>query len=301
MTSALLGAAEPVKSVTRKPGAPRTVAIEHAHQTLFVKEASSATARLSPAEGREMDRVGERCCGLDVHKSSVTACVRVVEEGALHQESREFAATTGGLLLLRDWLSSFEVEFVGMEATGVYWKPIYYMLEDDFELWLLNAEHLRHVPGRKTDVKDAEWICQLVEHGLVRPSFVPPKEIRELRNLTRYPKVQIEERTREVQRLEKVLQEAGIKLSCVATRVLGVSGRAMLEALIEGTTDPEVLAELARGRLRSKIPALKEALEGSFSSHHALMASRNLVHRLPRRDHRAVECRDRAGACPFLG
>jgi transposase len=226
-----------------------------------------------------MDRIVERCCGLDVHKSSVTACIRIAEEGGrVRQRTEEFAATTQGLLLLRDWLASFEVELVGMEATGVYWKPIYYMLEDDFELWLLNAEHLKHVPGRKTDIKDAEWICQLLEHGLVRPSFVPPKEIRELRNLTRYRKVQTEERTREVQRLEKVLQEAGIKLSSVATRVLGVSGRAMLDALISGTTDPEVLSELARGRLRSKIPALKEALEGSFSSHHALMASRILAH-----------------------
>jgi transposase len=168
---------------------------------------------------------------LDVHKSSVTACVRILDEdGALHQEIREFATTTRGLLVLRDWLASFEVRLVGMEATGVYWKPIYYMLEDDFELWLLNARHLKNVPGRKTDVKDAEWICQLVEHGLVRPSFVPPKEIRELRNLTRYRKAQIEERTREVQRLEKVLQDAGIKLSSsVATRVLGASGRAFAQ------------------------------------------------------------------------
>ncbi len=165
-----------------------------------------------------------------------------------------------------------------MEATGVYWKPIYYLLEDDFELWLLNARHLNNVPGRKTDVKDAEWICQLVEHGLVRPSFVPPKEIRQLRNLTRYRKAQIEERTREVQRLEKVLQDAGIKLSSVATRVLGVSGRAMLDALISGTTNPEILAELARGRLRSKIPALREALEGRFHPHHALMVGRILSH-----------------------
>jgi transposase len=170
------------------------------------------------------------------------------------------------------------VELVGMEATGVYWKPVYYVLEDDFELWLLNARHLKNVPGKKTDVKDAEWICQLVEHGLVRPSFVPPKEIRELRNLTRYRKRQIEERAEEVQRLEKVLQEAGIKLSSVATRVLGASGRAMIEALISGTTDPEVLAELAKGRLRSKIPALKEALEGSFSAHHAFMVGNILAH-----------------------
>jgi transposase len=137
-----------------------------------------------------MDRVVERCCGLDVHKASVTACVRVPAEsgGSRHQEVGEFSTTTQGLLQLRDWLASFEVELVGMEATGVYWKPIYYLLEDDFELWLLNARHLKNVPGRKTDVKDAEWICQLVEHGLVRSSFVPPKEIRELRNLTRYRK-----------------------------------------------------------------------------------------------------------------
>jgi transposase len=230
-------------------------------------------------QGRDVERIIERCAGLDVHKASVTACVRISHESeGLHQEIREFATTTRGLLLLRDWLASFEVKLVGLEATGVYWKPIYYMLEDDFECWLLNARHLKNVPGRKTDVKDAEWICQLVEHGLVRPSFVPPKEIRELRNLTRYRKALIEERTREVQRLEKMLQDAGIKLSCVATRVLGVSGRAMLDALLSGTTDPEVLAELARGRLRSKLPALGDALEGCFSSHHALMVGKILAH-----------------------
>jgi transposase len=128
-----------------------------------------------------VERIIERCAGLDVHKASVTACVRIPDEdGTLRQEIREFATTTRGLLVLRDWLASFKVRLVGMEATGVYWKPIYYMLEDDFELWLLNARHLKNVPGRKTDVKDAAWICQLVEHGLVRPSFVPPKEIREL-------------------------------------------------------------------------------------------------------------------------
>jgi transposase len=153
------------------------------------------------------------------------------------------------------------------------------VLEDDFECWLLNAGHMKNVPGRKTDAKDAEWICQLLEHGLVRPSFVPPKEIRQLRDLTRYRKRQIEERTREVQRLEKVLQDAGIKLSSVATRVLGASGRAMLDALVEGTADPEVLADLAKARLRKKIPASKEALEGHFSKdHHALMVGRMLAH-----------------------
>lgn len=226
-----------------------------------------------------MEKIVERCAGLDVHKASVTACVRAPgEAGETHQEIREFSATTRGLLQLRDWLASFEVTLVGMEATGVYWKPVYYMLEDDFECWLLNAWHLKNVPGRKTDVKDAEWICQLVEHGLVRPSFVPPKEIRELRNLTRYRRAQIEERTREVQRLDKVLQDAGIKLSSVATRVLGASGRAMLDALVEGTTDPQILAELARGRLRSKLPVLKEAMEGRFSAHHGLMVGRILAH-----------------------
>jgi transposase len=225
-----------------------------------------------------LKRIVERCAGLDVHKASVTACVRAVSGGEVRQEIGQFATTTRGVLQLRDWLASFKVELVGMEATGVYWKPVYYLLEDDFELWLLNARHLKNVPGRKTDAKDAEWICQLVEHGLVRPSFVPPKEIRELRNLTRYRKRQIEERAEEIQRLEKILQEAGIKLSSVATRVLGASGRAMIEALLSGTTDPEVLAELAKGRLRSKIPKLKEALEGNFCAHHAFMVGNILAH-----------------------
>jgi transposase len=229
-----------------------------------------------------LKRIVRRCAGLDVHKASITACVRIgaakKKDEEPHQEIREFDTTTKGLLRLRDWLAAFEVELVGMEATGAYWKPAYYMLEEDFECWLLNARHMKNVPGKKTDVKDAEWICQLVEHGLVRPSFVPPKEIRELRDLTRYRKRQIEERAREVQRLEKVLQDAGIKLSSVATRVLGVSGRAMLDALVDGTTDPEVLADLAKARLRKKIPALKEALEGHFSKHHAFMVGRILAH-----------------------
>lgn len=231
---------------------------------------------------RVLERIAKRCAGLDVHKASVTACVRVAAttegEEPHQEETRKFATTTQGLLELRDWLASFGVTLVGMEATGVYWKPVYYMLEDDFECWLLNARHMKNVPGRKTDIKDAEWICQLVEYGLVRPSFVPPKEIRELRNLTRYRKRLIEERAEEVQRLEKVLQEAGIKLSSVASKVLGASGRAMIEALVEGTTDPEVLADLAKGRLRRKIPALEEALKGNFSAHHAFMVGNMLAH-----------------------
>ena len=226
-----------------------------------------------------MRRMLERCAALDVHKKMVTACARIVKEtGELEELTVEFATMAADLLALRDWLKELGATHVAMEATGVYWKPVYYLLEDDFECWLLNAGHMKNVPGRKTDVKDAEWICQLVEHGLVRPSFVPPKEIRHLRDLTRYRKRQIEERTREVQRLEKVLQDAGIKLSSVATRVLGASGREMLDALVEGTTDPEVLADLAKGRLRKKIPALKEALEGHFSNHHAFMVGRILAH-----------------------
>src|SRR6266508_1402708 len=197
-----------------------------------------------------MDRLIERCAGLDVHRDTVAACIRVPAEGGeRHQEVRTFSTTTAGLLTLRDWLASYGVTVVGMESTGVYWRPVYYLLEDDFECWLLNAQHLRNVPGRKTDVADAAWIAQLVEHGLVRPSFVPPREIRELRDLTRYRKAQIQERGREAQRLEKILQDAGIKLSSVASQVLGVSGRAMLGALVQGTHDPGILAELAKGVL----------------------------------------------------
>lgn len=226
-----------------------------------------------------MDRLIERTAGLDVHKASVKACVRVPgNDGGRQSEIRTFRTTTAGLVLLRDWLASHEVTVVAMESTGVYWKPVYYLLEDEFGCWLLNAQHLRNVPGRKTGVADAAWICQLVEHGLVRPSFVPPKPIRELRELTRYRKTLIHERTREVQRLHKLLEDAGIKLGCVASDVLGVSGRLMLEALVGGTTDPEVLADLARGALRKKLAVLREALEGRVARHHRLLVAELLTH-----------------------
>jgi transposase len=226
-----------------------------------------------------MERMVERCAGLDVHRDTVTACVRVPgERERRRQEIQTFATTTRGLLALRDWLAAFAVTLVGMEATGVYWKPIFYTLEDDFECWLINATHIKQVPGRKTDVADAAWICQLVEHGLVRPSFVPPPEIRELRDLTRYRKALIQERSREVQRLEKMLQDAGIKLSSVASQIMGVSGRSMIEALVSGSTDPIALAELAKGRLRAKLPHLQDALQGRFRAHHGVLVGHCLAH-----------------------
>jgi transposase len=226
-----------------------------------------------------VERIYERCCGLDVHKASVTACVRVPERGGGRGELvASFSTVTSDLLALRDWLQGLGVTHVAMEATGVYWKPVWYVLEDEFELLLCNAAHVKNVPGRKTDVSDAQWLSQLLEHGLLRSSFVPPKPIRELRDLTRYRKTLIRERQREANRLHKLLEDAGIKLACVASDVLGVSGRAMLEALIGGERDPEVLAELARGRLRQKLPALREALLGRFGGHHALLASHMLSH-----------------------
>ena len=226
-----------------------------------------------------MEKILERCAALDVHKRQLTACARVPDRRGERAELRaEFETMTPDLLALRDWLKGLGVTHVAMEATGVYWKPVYYLLEDDFELLLVNAQHVKNVPGRKTDVADAQWLCQLLEHGLLRPSFVPPKPIRELHDLTRYRKSLIWERQREANRLQKLLEDANIKLASVATRTLGVSGRAMLAELCEGRNDPEALAELARGKLRKKIPELRRALEGRFSSHHALLASRLLAH-----------------------
>jgi transposase len=199
-----------------------------------------------------MDVVVERCAGLDVHRDNVVATVRVASEdrGRWERHTRTFKATLGGLAELREWLASLAVTLVGMEATGVYWTSVFQALEDRFECWLLNAQHLRNVPGRKTDVKDSEWICDLVAHGLVRPSFVPPPEIRRLRDLTRLRKAQINERSRAIQRLEKVLQDAGIKLTSVASQAYSKSARAMLEALLSGVSDPGQLAELAKARMR---------------------------------------------------
>jgi transposase len=226
-----------------------------------------------------MDRQLERCCGLDVHKETITACVRIVgRSGAATQHVQTFRTTAADLIVLRDWLAAHGVTQVAMESTGVYWKPVFYALESDFTCLLVNAMHIKRVPGRKTDVQDCVWIAQLLEHGLLRGSFVPPAPIRELRDLTRYRKALIHDRTRVANRLHKALEDAGVKLASVASDILGVSGRAMLQALAEGTTDPGVLAELARGRLRGKLPALRAALAGRFRPHHAFIVGQLLAH-----------------------
>jgi transposase len=226
-----------------------------------------------------MDVIVERPAGLDVHNASVMACVRVPGSGRRRVEHvAEFRTTVQGLLALGDWLEAHGVDQVAMEATGVYWKPVWALLEDRFRCLLVNARHVKQVPGRKTDVLDAQWLCRLLEAGLLRASLVPPKPVRTLRNLTRYRKAQIRDRQREMNRLHKVLQDTGIKLDLVATDLMGKSGRAMLDALIAGTTDPAVLADLARGLLRKKLPALREALEGRFDGDHALLVGRILAH-----------------------
>ncbi|HEV2085579.1 MAG TPA: IS110 family transposase [Gemmatimonadales bacterium] len=228
-----------------------------------------------------MDVVLERCAGVDIGKDEVVACVRTPGPGGRgrRKDTRTFPSFTGGLEAMADWFAAEGVTEVVMEATGSYWKPVWYVLEERaFELKLVNAAHVKIVPGRKSDVLDAEWLAELLEHGLLRGSFVPPATIRELRDLTRYRKRLIQAHTAECQRIQKTLEDAGIKLDSVASDVLGVSGRAMLAALVAGERDPEVLAELAKGRLRKKIPELRQALRGRFRDHHGLLIGLCLDH-----------------------
>lgn len=226
-----------------------------------------------------MQAMLERVAGLDVHRDTVAACVRVPGPGSTRQKFvQTFGTTTGDLMALGDWLKVHGVTHAAMESTGVYWKPVYYILEEAFTVLLVNPAHMKNVPGRKTDVKDCEWIAELQEHGLLNGSFIPPKPIRDLRDLTRRRTTVTQERAHEVQRLHSVLQDAGIKLSSVATNIMGVSGRAMIEALVKGTKDAEVLADLAKGRLKAKLGELRKALEGRFRGHHAFLASRILGH-----------------------
>jgi len=220
----------------------------------------------------------ERCCGLDVHKKTVSACVLIHQGTGWEKEIRTFSTMTADLLALHDWLQELGVTQVAMESTGVYWKPVFNLLEDSFQVLLVNAAHMKAVPGRKTDVRDCEWLADLLAHGLLRGSFIPPEPIRDLRDLTRYRKSLTEERVREINRLQKILETANIKLGAVASNVLGTSGRAMIEALIEGNRDAESLALLARGSLRKKLPLLRQALEGRFRPHHEFLLKQILSH-----------------------
>lgn len=226
-----------------------------------------------------MEPIYTCCCGLDVHRRSVAACVRRLEAGGrLYQETRTFGTMTRDILELADWLAAGGVTHVAMEATGVYWKPIYNLLEDRFTLLLVNARHVKHVPGRKTDVQDCQWLAQLLQAGLLRGSFIPARPQREFRELTRHRSQLVAEKSRVANRVQQVLEDANIKLGTVATDILGASGRDMLRALIAGEQDPEKLADLARRQLRNKIPELRRALEGKVTDHHRFLVGQLLAH-----------------------
>jgi transposase len=222
-----------------------------------------------------MDVIYKICCGLDVHKKVIVACII----NGTEKETRTFGAMTNNILELVDWIKSKDCEAVAMESTGVYWKPIYNVLElESMTTMVVNAKHMKSVPGRKTDVKDAEWIAQLLKHGLLKASFIPHREQRELRELVRYRRSMIEERSREVARIQKILEGANIKLSSVASNVLGVSGRKILDSIIRGNVDSISLSQLAKGRLRSKIPELQQALEGLIGEHQKMILKSQLSH-----------------------
>ncbi len=226
-----------------------------------------------------MKIIYKRVAGLDVHKKTVVAArMRITEEDRVEWETKTFGTTTPDLLELHDWLYEWELTHVAMESTGDYWKPVFNILEDSFEVWLVNAQHVKHVSGRKTDVKDSEWLAELMLHGLLKPSFIPPKPQRALRELTRYRTRLVQERARVVNRVQKLLEGANIKLSSVATDIMGVSARAMLAEIVTGQTDAELMADLARGRMRSKIPELEKALTGIVQPHHRFVLAQQLDH-----------------------
>lgn len=219
-----------------------------------------------------MKLIHERCAGLDVHKATVVACVRRQQQGRTEHDVRTFATTTAGLLALADWLAETQCAHAVMESTGVYWKPVWHILSDgQLKLVLANAEHVRNVPGRKTDVKDAVWLADLLAHGLINASFVPPPEIQELRDLTRTRRQLIRQRVQHVQRIQKTLEDANVKLDSVISNVMGASGRAMLEAIVEGVTDPSTLSELAHHRIHASRDCLVAALHGRITTHHRFM------------------------------
>ena len=224
-----------------------------------------------------MEVMHARCCGIDIHKESVVACLRLQAGRRVKTEIRQFGTTTAELLRLHEWLSQAACTHVGMESTSVYWRPVFNLLEGAFDVLLANAQHIKAVPGRKTDVKDCEWIANLLAHGLIRASFIPPPAIRDLRDLTRHRKSLVRDRVKTTNRVHKLLETANIKLANVVADVLGVSGRAMLTALVAGETDPERLAKLAKGSLSPKVKQLAEALRGRFTSHHAFLLGQLLT------------------------
>jgi transposase len=226
-----------------------------------------------------MQVVYERCAGLDVHKKTVVVCVMLTAPtGKVQQQLRTFATTTTDLLALADWLTAQQVTHVSIESTGVYWRPVFNILEAVCTVILVNAQHIKAVPGRKTDVRDSEWLADLLRHGLLKASFIPPQPIRDLRDLVRYRKSLIYERSAEINRVQKVLETANIKLTSVLSDVMGKSGHAMLEALQAGHSDAEAVADLARGSLRGKLPQLREALEGRIDAHHRVLLGQMLAH-----------------------
>lgn len=225
-----------------------------------------------------MQVIHRRCAGLDVHKQTVVACVRIARDREAAQHVQTFATTTTGLLALADWLASHDVAVVGMEATGVYWKPVWHVLEGHFELVLANAAHVKNVPGRKTDVSDAMWLADLLAHGLIRASFVPPQAVQELRTLTRTRKQFVRERSSHVQRIEKVLEDANLKISVLLSDIVGKSGRAVLNAIIAGHDDPAYLASCISVRVKARRAELIEALRGCITPHHRFMLKLHLSH-----------------------
>jgi transposase len=225
-----------------------------------------------------MEVLHPRCAGLDVHKQTVVACARIATEAPLRQEVQTFETTTSGLLALADWLESLGVEHVAMEATGVYWKPVWHILEGHFELVLANAAHVKNVPGRKTDVNDAMWLADLLAHGLIRASFVPPAAVQDLRTLTRTRKQFVRERASHVQRIEKVLEDANLKITSVLSDIMGKGGRAVLQAIVDGQSSPEALVACVTTRLKATRAELLEALRGRIREHHRFMLKLHLGH-----------------------
>src|SRR5438552_1782384 len=253
---------------------------KHEGETLSILASGwqSSLMKNRMARRNRMQVVYELCCGLDVHKKVVVAClITLTAKGQRHKEIRSFGTMTRDLLVLLDWLRAAECTHIALESTGVYWRPIFNILEGEMTVLLVNAAHIKAVPGRKTDIKDAEWIADLLQHGLLRPSFIPPAPQRELRELTRYRTSLVEERSRIINRLQKTLEDANLKLASVASDLMGRSARDMLATLLAGEVDPSVLAQLARGRMRAKRDLLEQALQGLLKPHHRFLLSEQLA------------------------